>query len=938
MEKLKKMLVMLLVLCITFSQFTLVQAAGKKAPKYAITMNKSIYTMKKGKTVVLKATLNKAAKKKQVVWSSSNKSVVTVSSKGKVTAKKSGRATVTAKIKGTSAKAVCKVTVGTPVEKIKLAKSSLSIGEGVYYKMNVKFSPKKPTNSKLTYKSSDTSVATITPTGVIKGINEGKAKITVMAADGTGKSSSCNIEVEPKKEKTPNTDKPDTKTPETTVTPNTEKPSTEVPSTEVPSTETPSTEVPDTEEPGSEAEVESVILDEKAITLELGQEKKITSSIMPANAANQKITWQTSKEEVASVDDSGTVKALKEGTAVVTAVTANGKEAACEVTVESSNGIVTTQEELNQALINEGITKIVYETTSSDAIEIPSDDYSTKVLEINAPNGDVINNGTFEKVVIYAIAMDTYVENAENTIEFKAEQGHIVVGSTGIADIRLSDAGNQTLHLENNGCVSGLDVPAQTNLNIDGRNEVPVTLGTQAADTDIKTSVELNITSGAKWDMSVLPGGEQTKATVDSNSCIPSVYGLGRIPVTVNNSNTMVTVAAEMRADLGIDQRVSVSGKVQEYTLNSGNAVKSDSVGADIYLIPFTSSDNFDMDVANAGLTIGSTPNATTDATGNYKITDVVIGNYWMLFQKNNFKFAVKNICITSDYTNVYSNSLTTLLQNELYTSGNAQSISGTIIDGLTGQSVNTSLIQVELRKGNGNILGKVYKKAATNEQGMYEFTNIPTGVYTIHVVDLRQALPVGDTNYNQANVDIVVAPPYLSTNNYNCVLNPQMNSGDGQDQVQFTLTWGTEESGASADIDSHLWGPSADGYSEFHTFYGNKGYYESIDKRADLDVDDTTYEGPEHTTIYKETDGIYRFYVHNYSQAEVMDSDMFGKSSIQVRVTIGDNVYNYDCPDEKGNLWYVCDYDSIEHKLIPKNEVSTYSGGYNTNDIGRRE
>lgn len=54
-------------------------AKGKAAPKYTVKLNKTVYTMKKGKTVKLKATMSKAAKKKKLKWSSSNKKVATVS-------------------------------------------------------------------------------------------------------------------------------------------------------------------------------------------------------------------------------------------------------------------------------------------------------------------------------------------------------------------------------------------------------------------------------------------------------------------------------------------------------------------------------------------------------------------------------------------------------------------------------------------------------------------------------------------------------------------------------------------------------------------------------------------------------------------------------------------------------------------------------------------
>ena len=107
---------MVLLACLVLSQAMVVSAEKKKTPKYKVTLNKTVYTMKKGKSVKLKATLNKAAKGKKIVWSTSNANVATVKSNGKVTAKKNGKATITAKIKGTKVKATCKIVVGTPLE------------------------------------------------------------------------------------------------------------------------------------------------------------------------------------------------------------------------------------------------------------------------------------------------------------------------------------------------------------------------------------------------------------------------------------------------------------------------------------------------------------------------------------------------------------------------------------------------------------------------------------------------------------------------------------------------------------------------------------------------------------------------------------------------------------------------------------------------------
>lgn len=63
----------------------------------------------------------------------------------------------------------------------------------------------------------------------------------------------------------------------------------------------------------------------------IGQTATLTAMLTPDNATSE-ITWQSDKPEIASVDKSGKITALKSGNATVTA-TANGKSAWCAVTV-----------------------------------------------------------------------------------------------------------------------------------------------------------------------------------------------------------------------------------------------------------------------------------------------------------------------------------------------------------------------------------------------------------------------------------------------------------------------------------------------------------------------------------------------------------------------------------------------------------------------------
>ena len=139
--------------------------------KVTVTLNKKTATVYKGKTTALKATVTGAAAGK-VTFTSSNTKVATVNkTTGKVTAKAAGKAVITAKCG--NVKATCTVTVKNPT--LKLAKTSASVKVGKTTKIAAKATP----SGKITYKSSNKKIATVSSNGTVKGIKKGSAKITV---------------------------------------------------------------------------------------------------------------------------------------------------------------------------------------------------------------------------------------------------------------------------------------------------------------------------------------------------------------------------------------------------------------------------------------------------------------------------------------------------------------------------------------------------------------------------------------------------------------------------------------------------------------------------------------------------------------------------------------------------------------------------------------
>jgi uncharacterized protein YjdB len=165
-------------------------------PVTSIKLDVSSKTIAKGKSVTLKATVKPSnATDKTVTWKSSNTKVAKVDKKtGKVTAKKVGTATITCTSADGKTKATCKITVTTPVTKIKLSKTSATIKKGKTLTLKATVTSSNA-YQKVNWKSSNESVATVSSSGKVTAKKKGTATITCTAADGSGKKVTCKITV-----------------------------------------------------------------------------------------------------------------------------------------------------------------------------------------------------------------------------------------------------------------------------------------------------------------------------------------------------------------------------------------------------------------------------------------------------------------------------------------------------------------------------------------------------------------------------------------------------------------------------------------------------------------------------------------------------------------------------------------------------------------------
>ncbi len=257
------------------AEFTVTQ---KGTPVTSLSLNKSSLALHPGNSEKLVAAVEPSDA--SLAWSSSNTSVATASSDGTVTATGNGTATITVSATDGSGKnAKCTVTVTTLVSSITLDKTSLTLHPGESSTLTPTILPSTASNKALTWTSSNTSVATVSTSGVVTAKGNGTASITVSATDGSGKNAKCTVTV-------------------TTL-------------------------------------VSSVSLDKTSLELYKGDSFTLSATVSPSTASNKSLTWTSSDNSVATVSTSGVVTAKGNGTATITvsATDGSGKNATCKVTV-----------------------------------------------------------------------------------------------------------------------------------------------------------------------------------------------------------------------------------------------------------------------------------------------------------------------------------------------------------------------------------------------------------------------------------------------------------------------------------------------------------------------------------------------------------------------------------------------------------------------------
>ena len=233
--------------------------------------------------------LAKAASKLTVAWTSSDESVATVDATGMVVAVSAGEADITASVTDSEMSAVCRVTVKVAAKDITVPDNlDVKLNDGNETTVEATVSPADATDVKVSYASTDETVATVDKDGRVQVLQPGECDITTTLMQDGEKVTEKTTHVK------------------------------------------------------AFYEVESITLDSNEGKLTVGNSHTIKATVAPEEvAAETTIEWSSSNEKVATVDENGKVTAIATGEATITA-TAGQESANYEVTVEQPKKVTTS--------------------------------------------------------------------------------------------------------------------------------------------------------------------------------------------------------------------------------------------------------------------------------------------------------------------------------------------------------------------------------------------------------------------------------------------------------------------------------------------------------------------------------------------------------------------------------------------------------------------
>lgn len=239
-----------------------------------IQISQSSVDVVRGNSIQLTATvLPENASDYIIEWTSSDPSIATVSQDGLVEGIAIGNTSVSASVNGEIA--ICRVNViGKPAETLTISPESVTIRKGETQQLEAEISPADADQKEVTWATADSTVAVVSQDGIVTAIGVGNVIISATCGEAEGQ---CSVTVE-----------------------------------------------------GIPAE--SITVSPETADVLVGEDIKLTATVLPENADYGSIEWSSSDESIAVVSGSGTVSGIATGTVTITAK-AGDVEGSAEITV-----------------------------------------------------------------------------------------------------------------------------------------------------------------------------------------------------------------------------------------------------------------------------------------------------------------------------------------------------------------------------------------------------------------------------------------------------------------------------------------------------------------------------------------------------------------------------------------------------------------------------
>jgi len=165
-------------------------------PVTGVSLNKSSATILMGETELLNVTIEPSdATNQNVTWSSADNAIASVLSSGLVTAIGVGTTTITVTTEDGSFTDSCMLIVEPiSVTGVSLNKSSATVAAGLSEQLIATIEPPDATNQNVTWSSADSTIASVTSSGLVTGVAVGTTVVTVTTED-QGFTGNCTITV-----------------------------------------------------------------------------------------------------------------------------------------------------------------------------------------------------------------------------------------------------------------------------------------------------------------------------------------------------------------------------------------------------------------------------------------------------------------------------------------------------------------------------------------------------------------------------------------------------------------------------------------------------------------------------------------------------------------------------------------------------------------------